>query len=162
MLRHCSFIKHDLLTTAYIHAPAYVMSVLLTTAYIRKRVCRHLREAVYAGSPRSIPPVTCERHCQRGSHIQCKHSGINLHRTWIPVTSQCPDDFPGLAVIKHVHDMAVPEGVGVTGIEKCTPSASARLTACFSQLRMVSSVTAHNGSRRRGRVVIIQLSICLT
>lgn len=41
---------------------------------------------------------------------------------------------------------------GVTGIEKCTPSASARLTACFSQLRMVSSVTAHNGSRRRGRV----------
>ena len=22
----------------------------------------------------SIPPVTCERHCQRGSHIQRKHS----------------------------------------------------------------------------------------
>lgn len=60
---------------------------------------------------RSIPPVTCERHCQRGSHIQCKHSGINLHRTWIPVTSQCLDDFPGLAVIEHVHDIAVPEGV---------------------------------------------------
>ena len=69
------------------------------------------------------------------------------------MTSQCLDDFPGLAVIEHVHDIAVPEGVcGVTGIEKCTPSASARLTACFSQLRMVSSVTAHNGSRRRGRV----------
>src|SRR5699024_10296316 len=60
---------------------------------------------------RSIPPVTCERHCQRGSHIQCKHSGINLHRTWIPVTNQCLDDFPGLAVIEHVHDIAVPEGV---------------------------------------------------
>lgn len=45
------FIKHSLLTTAYIPAPAYVMSVLLTTAYIRKRVCRHFREAVYAGSP---------------------------------------------------------------------------------------------------------------
>ena len=105
---------------------------------------------------RSIPTVTCERHCQRGSHIQRKNSGINLHRTWIPVTSQCLDDFPGLAVIEHVHDIAV------TGIEKCTPSASARFTACFSQLRIVSSVTGHNGSRRRGRVVIIQLSICLT
>ncbi|KOZ57771.1 hypothetical protein ACP71_22725, partial [Escherichia coli] len=43
---------------------------------------------------RSIPPVTCERHCQRGSHIQRKHSGINLHRTWIPVTCQGLDDFP--------------------------------------------------------------------
>ena len=36
-------IKHGLLTTAYIPAPAYVMSALLTTAYIRKRVCRHFR-----------------------------------------------------------------------------------------------------------------------
>lgn len=59
----------------------------------------------------SIAPVTCERHCQRGSHIQRKNSGINLHRTWIPVTSQCLDDFPGLAVIEHVHDIAVPEGM---------------------------------------------------
>ncbi len=59
----------------------------------------------------SIAPVTCERHYQRGSHIQRKNSGINLHRTWIPVTSQCLDDFPGLAVIEHVHDIAVPEGV---------------------------------------------------
>lgn len=38
----------------------------------------------------------------------------------------------------------------MTGIEKCTPSASARFTACFSQLRIVSSVTGHNGSRRGG------------
>lgn len=93
---------------------------------------------------RSIPTVTCERHCQRGSHIQCKHSGINLHRTWIPVTSQCPDDFPGLAVIEHVHDIAVPEGMWCDRNRKCTPSASARFTACFSQLRIVSSVTGHN------------------
>lgn len=28
-----------------------------------------------------------------------------------PVTSQCTDDFPGLAVIEHVHDIAVPEGM---------------------------------------------------
>ncbi len=27
------------------------------------------------------------------------------------MTSQCLDDFPGLAVIEHVHDIAVPEGV---------------------------------------------------
>ncbi len=59
----------------------------------------------------SIAPVTCERHYQRGSHIQRKNSGINLHRTGIPVTSQGLDGFPGLAVIEHVHDIAVPEGV---------------------------------------------------
>lgn len=73
---------------------------------------------------RSIPPVTCERHCQRGSHIQCKHSGINLHRTWIPVTSQCLDDFPGLAVIEHVHDIAVPEGVWCDRNRKVYPVSS--------------------------------------
>ena len=69
----------------------------------------------------SIPPVTCERHSQRGSHIQRKHSGINLHRTRIPVTSQCLDDFPGLAVIEHVHDIAVPEGVWCDRNRKVNP-----------------------------------------
>ena len=59
----------------------------------------------------SIPPVTYEKHCQRGSHIQRKQPCINPHRTWIPVTNQCLDDFPGLAVIEHVHDISVPEGV---------------------------------------------------
>nr|EFR3780994.1 hypothetical protein [Escherichia coli] len=78
------------------------------------------------------------------------------------MTKQCQDDFPGLAVIEHVHDIAVPEGVWCDRYRKVSPPASARLTANFSQLRMVSSVTAHNGSRRRGRVVLIQLSICLT
>ncbi len=43
MLRHTPLIKHGLLTTVYIPAPAYVMSVLLTSAYIRKSVCRHFR-----------------------------------------------------------------------------------------------------------------------
>ena len=69
------------------------------------------------------------------------------------MADQSLDNFSRLAVIKHVHDIAV---------AKCTPSAFARFTACFSQLRMVSSVTDHSGSRRRGRVVTIQLSICRT
>ncbi|SVS99380.1 Uncharacterised protein [Klebsiella pneumoniae] len=54
-------------------------------------------------------------------------------------------DLPELPVIKHVHDIAVPEGMRRHGDRN-----SARFTACFSQLRIVSSVTGHNGSRRRG------------
>ncbi|STX40178.1 Uncharacterised protein [Klebsiella pneumoniae] len=85
---------------------------------------------------RSIPPVTCERHCQRGSHIQCKHSGINLHRTWIPVTNQCLDDFPGLAVIEHVHDIAVPEGVWCDRNRKVNP-------VCFGPSDSLLQPVAH-------------------
>ena len=59
----------------------------------------------------SIQPVTCERYCQRSSYIQRTHPRINLHWTWIPVADQYLDDFPGLAMIVHVHDIAVPEGV---------------------------------------------------
>ena len=153
MLRHCSLHK-----TWFTH---YSLSTCSSLCYVCSADhCLYKEVPLLQGRQctqdlRSIPPVTCERHCQRGSHIQCKHSGINLHRTWIPVTSQCLDDFPGLAVIEHVHDIAVPEGMWCDRNRKVYP-------VCFSQLRMVSSVTAHNGSRRRGRVVIIQLSICLT
>ncbi len=38
-----------------------------------------------------------------------------------PCDHQCLDDFPGLAVIEHVHDIACRKVCGVTGIEKCTP-----------------------------------------
>ena len=99
---------------------------------------------------RGISPITGKGNGQGGSHVQRKYPGIDFHRARILMPGQCLDDLPGLPVIKHVHDI---------GIEKCTPSASARFTACFSQLRIVSSVTGHNGSRRRGRVVTIQLSI---
>ena len=46
----CSYIKHGLLTTVYLPAIAYVMPVLLTSAYIRKSVCCHFR----GGSVRRI------------------------------------------------------------------------------------------------------------
>lgn len=61
---------------------------------------------------RGIIPVTGERHGQRGRHIQSKHSGINLHRAWILMPGQGLDDLLRLPVIKHVHDIAVPERVG--------------------------------------------------
>lgn len=56
-----------------------------------------------------IIPVTGERHSQRGCHVQRKHSGINLHRARILVPGQGLDDLLRLLVIKHVHDIAVPE-----------------------------------------------------
>lgn len=90
---------------------------------------------------RGIITVIDERHDQRGRHVQ----RVNLHGARILVTGQSLYDLPWLSVIKHVHNIAAPESMGGTGIEKWTPSASARFTACFSQLRMVSSVTAHSG-----------------
>ena len=59
-----------------------------------------------------IPPVTRKRHGQCGRHIQRKHSGIHLHRARIPVPDQRLNDLPGLAVIKHMYDIAVPESMG--------------------------------------------------
>jgi len=44
---------------------------------------------------------------------------------------------------------------GVTRIEKNTLSSFSRLTAAFSQLRMVLSVVLQSGSRRFGRSVAI-------
>lgn len=48
---------------------------------------------------RSIPPVTCKRHCQHGSYIQRKHPRINLYRTRIPVNNQCLNDF----IVQDIH-----------------------------------------------------------
>lgn len=108
---------------------------------------------------RGISTITGKGNGQGGSHVQRKYPGIDFHRARILMPGQCLDDLPGLPVIKHVHNIAVTESMRRHGDRKCTPSASARFTACFSQLRIVSSVTGHNGSRRRGRVVTIQLSI---
>ena len=88
MQRHCSLHKtwltHYSLSTC--SSLCYVCSAyhcLYKEACMPSLQGRQCTQNLY-----SIPPVTCERHCQRGSHIQRKHSGINLHRTWIPVTSQ--------------------------------------------------------------------------
>ncbi len=72
---------------------------------------------------------------------------------------QCLDNLPGLPVIKHVHDIAVTESMRRHGDRKMHAVSFSPLHRLFSQLRIVSSVTGHNGSRRRGRVVTIQLSI---
>lgn len=58
---------------------------------------------------RGIMPVTGERHGQCGGHIQREYPGIHLHGARILVTGQCLNNFPGLAVIERVHDIAVPE-----------------------------------------------------
>lgn len=71
-----------------------------------------LKRGECAEDLRGIIPVTGERHGQRGRHIQSKHSGINLHRAWILMPGQGLDDLLRLPVIKHVHDIAVPERVG--------------------------------------------------
>lgn len=107
---------------------------------------------------RGISPITGKGNGQGGSHVQRKYPGIDFHRARILMPGQCLDDLPGLPVIKHVHNIAVTESMRRYRNRKMH-AITARFTACFSQLRIVSSVTGHNGSRRRGRVVTIQLSI---
>lgn len=87
--------------------------------------------------------------------MRTPHSGIKLHQARIQVPGQGLDHFLRLMVIKHVHDIAVPERVRCHRNLKVYP-------VSFSQFRMVSSVTAHSSSRQRGQEVTIQLSISLT
>ena len=64
---------------------------------------------MYAGSPQH-PPVTVKGTASVGNHIQCKHPRVYLHRAG-SMADQGLDNFSRLAVIKHVHDIAVPESV---------------------------------------------------
>lgn len=92
---------------------------------------------------RGISTVSGKGNGQGGSHVQRKYPGIDFHRARILMPGQRLDDLPELPVIKHVHDIAVPEGMRRHGDRKMH-------AISFSQLRIVSSVTGHNGSRRRG------------
>lgn len=65
-------------------------------------------------------PVTAERHGQCGRHIQRL------------------DNIPGLSMIEHVHDIAVPEGMERHWNEKCT-----RQLRLASRLASVSSAWFH-------------------
>ena len=60
---------------------------------------------------RGISPITGKGNGQGGSHVQRKYPGIDFHRARILMPGQCLDDLPGLPVIKHVHDIAVPESM---------------------------------------------------
>ena len=60
---------------------------------------------------RGISPITGKGNGQGGSHVQRKYPGIDFHRARILMPGQRLDELPGLPVIKHVHDIAVPEGV---------------------------------------------------
>lgn len=61
---------------------------------------------------RGISPITGKGNGQGGSHVQREYPGIHLHGARILVTGQCLNHFPGLAMIEHVHDVAVPESMG--------------------------------------------------
>lgn len=60
---------------------------------------------------RGISPITGKGNGQGGSHVQRKYPGIDFHRARILMPGQRLDDLPGLTVIKHVHDIAVPESM---------------------------------------------------
>ena len=44
--------------------------------------------------------------------LQREHAGIDFHRARILMANQCLNDFLWLPVIEHMHDVAVPEGMG--------------------------------------------------
>lgn len=67
---------------------------------------------------RGISTVTGKGNGQGGSHVQRKYPGIDFHRARILMPGQRLDDLPGLPVIKHVHDIAVPEGMQRHGDRK--------------------------------------------
>ncbi len=99
MLRHCSLHK-----TWFTHYSLYTCFSLcyVCSAYhsLYKEACMPpLQGRQCTQDLRSIPPVTCKRHCQHGSYIQRKHPRINLHRTRIPVNNQCLNDF----IVQDIH-----------------------------------------------------------
>lgn len=99
MLRHCSLHKtwltHYRLYTCF--SLCYVCSAYHS---LYKEACMPpLQGRQCTQDLRSIPPVTCKRHCQHGSYIQRKDSRINLHRTRIPVNNQCLNDF----IVQDIH-----------------------------------------------------------
>ncbi len=156
MLRHCSLHKTRLTHYSLSTAPAYVMPVLLTSAYIRKSVSVTSGEAVYAGSLQHRAR-RLERHCQRGSHIQRKNSGINLHERGSLWPASAWMTFRGW----RWWACAWYSCAGRCVVWPESKSYSVSFGPSDSLLQPVAHgfvVTAHNGSRRRGRVVIIQLS----
>ena len=64
---------------------------------------------------RGISTVSGKGNGQGGSHVQRKYPGIDFHRARILMPGQ---RLPGLTVIKHVHDIAVPEGMRRHGDRK--------------------------------------------
>ncbi len=75
---------------------------------------------------RGIATVTGKGNGQGGSHVQRKYPGIDFHRARILMPGQRLDDLPGLTVIKHVHDIAVPDwcagaGRGLNALCSCIP-----------------------------------------
>ena len=67
---------------------------------------------------RGISTVTGKGNGQGGSHVQRKSPGIDFHRARILMPGQRLDDLPGLPVIKHLHDIAVLEGMQRHGDRK--------------------------------------------
>lgn len=111
---------------------------------------------------RGIMPVTGERYGQRGRHIQRKHPRIHFHLARTLVTCQRLNYLLGLAVIDHMHDIAVPEGMRHHRNRKIHLVSFGPFHDLFQPVPHGFIGDCHSGSRRRGRVVIIQLSICLT
>ncbi len=65
--------------------------------------------SLQGGSVRRISAASLSSPVKGTASVAAISHANTRHRTWIPVTNQCLDDFPGLAVIEHVHDIAVPE-----------------------------------------------------